>query len=337
MKEIKELLVISGKGGTGKTSIVGAFAVLAKDKVFADCDVDAADLHLLLKPIIRETHEFRGSKKAVIDQEKCAGCGRCAELCRFQAITGPTNGRITSWTDMQQTDHSRDKSSARGNDHAGAAGPGTILYKVDPVYCEGCEVCYHACPRDAITMEERVSGHWFISDTPYGPMIHARLGIAEENSGKLVSQVRQAARAVAEEQGSNYIIIDGPPGIGCPVVSSISGVDLILAVTEPTVSGKHDLERVLELARHFGVEARVCINKYDLDVEKAAEIERYCQDEGVKVAGKIPFDEDAVKAIMNGMSVVEYGQGPASRAIRDIWQKLDQDLKEFIPQRRNIS
>ncbi|MEW6227842.1 MAG: ATP-binding protein [Bacillota bacterium] len=296
---MKELLVISGKGGTGKTSIVGAFAVLAESKVLADCDVDAADLHLLLEPTVRETREFYGSKKAVLDREKCTGCGVCMEVCRFDAIT-MGKGRIG----------------------------------IDRVSCEGCAVCSFACPRGAIAMEDNLSGHWFISDTPYGPLVHARLGVAEENSGKLVTQVRQEARSIAQSQGLEYIITDGPPGIGCPVISSISGVDLALIVTEPTVAGTHDMERVLGLARHFNVHAMVCINKYDLDEGKAEEIERYCHDEGIQVAGRIPFDEEVVNALVRGLPAVagadsgsDRREGKASKAIRELWVNVSSCLE----------
>ena len=308
--ELKELLVISGKGGTGKTSLVGAFAVLADNKVLADCDVDAADLHLVLGPKIRETKEFYGSKKAVLDRERCDGCGVCVNVCRFGAIS---------------IDNSR-----RSN-MAGA----TI--RIDPLSCEGCAVCFHACPQGAITMVDNLSGHWFISDTEYGPLVHAKLGVAEENSGKLVTQVRREARSIAEERGLDYIITDGPPGIGCPVISSISGVDLALIVTEPTVAGSHDMERILQLARHFDVNAVVCINKYDLDETKAEEIERYCRDNGIRVIGKIPFDEEVVSALAKGMPVVtplgtadrsaDRKEGKASAAIRRIWTEVLSCLK----------
>lgn len=300
---MKELLVISGKGGTGKTSLVGGFAVLAENKILADCDVDAADLHLLLKPRVRETREFYGSQKAVLDHERCTGCGVCVEACRFGAI-GMGKGR------------------------------GNTKVQIDPISCEGCAVCSYACPRGAITMKDNLSGYWFISDTPYGPLVHARLGVAEENSGKLVTQVRRTARSIAEDQGLDYIITDGPPGIGCPVISSMSGVDLALIVTEPTVAGTHDMERVLELARHFDTKTMVCINKYDLDEEKAEEIERYCRDEGIQVAGKIPFDEEVVNALARGLPAVvpadngfNQREGKASKAIRELWMKVSSSLE----------
>lgn len=300
---MKELLVISGKGGTGKTSLVGGFAVLAENKVLADCDVDAADLHLLLKPTVRETREFYGSKKAVLDHERCTGCGVCVEACRFGAIN-------------------------MGKGH------GSTKVQIDPISCEGCAVCSYACPRGAITMKDNLSGYWFTSDTPYGPLVHARLGVAEENSGKLVTQVRRTARSIAEDQGLDCIITDGPPGIGCPVISSISGVDLALIVTEPTVAGTHDMERILELARHFDTKTMVCINKYDLDEGKAEEVERYCHDEGIQVAGKIPFDEEVVNALARGVPAVapadsgfNQREGRASKAIRELWMKVSSCLE----------
>ncbi|NPV52702.1 MAG: 4Fe-4S binding protein [Firmicutes bacterium] len=298
---MRELLVISGKGGTGKTSLVGAFAALAENKVLADCDVDAADLHLLLKPTVRETHEFYGSKKAVINQGECARCGRCVQACRFAAVIEHSIAQPIARCTIGHTNN--DKS-----------------YEVNPIYCEGCSVCYHVCPQGAITMEDRLSGHWFISDTRYGPLVHARLGIAEENSGKLVMEVRKAARTMAEMNGAKYIITDGPPGIGCPVISSMSGADLALVVTEPTVSGKHDMERILELARYFNVKGVVCINKYDLDEKKSEEIEQ-CRDEGIEVVGRIPFDEEVVHALMKGVPMVDHAKY-ASKAVTQIWERL---------------
>lgn len=280
---MKELVVLSGKGGTGKTSIVGSLAALAKDKILADCDVDAADLHLLLEPVIRQEHEFWSGQVAVIDQEKCTQCGLCEELCRFEAIED---------------------------------------FKIDPVSCEGCGFCYRICPAEAITMRENLSGHWFISDTKYGPLVHARLGIAQENSGKLVALVRQQAREMAEKQGAALIISDGPPGIGCPVISSLSGASLALLVTEPTLSGIHDLERVLGVCRHFGVPALVCINKYDINEDNAAKIEDYCREQGIELAARISFDNVVTEALVKGRPVVKYSDGPVSRQIKGLCQNI---------------
>jgi MinD superfamily P-loop ATPase len=280
---MREIVVLSGKGGTGKTSIVGSLAALAKGKVLADCDVDAADLHLLLKPSVKQENEFWSGQVAQIDEEKCTQCGLCQELCRFDAIKD---------------------------------------YKVDPIDCEGCGFCSHICPEDAITMQECMSGHWFISDTKYGPLVHARLGIAQENSGKLVAQVRQEARRLAQEQKLEYIISDGPPGIGCPVISSLSGASLALMVAEPTLSGIHDLERVLGVSGHFGVPAAVAINKYDLNEENSRRIEDYCRKQGIKVAARIPFDNAVTEAIVRGLPVVEYTDGKVSREIAGLWEVI---------------
>ena len=284
---MKEVVVLSGKGGTIKTSVVGSLAALAQNKVLADCDVDAADLHLLLNPSVKEKNEFWSGQVAFIDQEKCTQCGLCQDVCRFEAI--------------------RD-------------------FEVDPISCEGCGFCSHICPVEAITMKESLSGHWFISDTKYGTLVHARLGIAQENSGKLVALVRQQAKQVAERDSLDYIIADGPPGIGCPVISSLSGANLALLVTEPTLSGIHDLERVLGVCRHFGVPALVCINKYDLNGDNTRQIENYCLNQGVEVAARIPFDNAVTEAIVRGMPVVEYSQGRVTHEIELLWQRVTQAL-----------
>jgi MinD superfamily P-loop ATPase len=280
---MKEVVVLSGKGGTGKTSIAGCFAALAGNKVLADCDVDAADLHLLLHPIDRQKEEFWSGQVARIDRSACTECGLCQEQCRFDAIHD---------------------------------------FKVNYYSCEGCGFCARICPTDAISMQDNLAGHWFISDTRYGPLVRARLGIAQENSGKLVALVRQKARKIAEEKGHTTIITDGPPGIGCPVISSLSGADLALLVTEPTVSGLHDLERVIEVCRHFKVPATVCINKYDINEEKSAQIERHCGDRGINVAGKVPFDTAVNHAVAHGVPLVEYDKGPAAGEIKQLWKKV---------------
>ena len=286
---MKEIVILSGKGGTGKTSIVGSFAALAQSKVLADCDVDAADLHLLLNPSIKEEHEFWSGQVAVIDEEKCTQCGLCQDVCRFGAI----------------------------ND-----------FKVDPISCEGCTFCFHICPTQAIIMRENLAGHWFISDTKYGHLVHARLGIAQENSGKLVALVRQQAKQIAERDGLTYIISDGPPGIGCAVISSLSGASLALLVTEPTLSGIHDLERVLGVCHHFGIPALVCINKYDLNENNTRQIGNYCLEQGVEVAARIPFDNTVTEAIVSGLPVVEYSQGKVTQEIESLWRRIMKELGE---------
>ncbi|HIE17088.1 MAG TPA: (4Fe-4S)-binding protein [Dehalococcoidia bacterium] len=280
---MKEVVVLSGKGGTGKTCIVGCFAALADSKVLVDCDVDAADLHLLLNPLIQENHEFRSGQVAVIDDQRCTKCGLCQELCRFEAIK-----------DSQ----------------------------VDPIACEGCALCFHICPDEAITMEERLSGQWFISDTKYGPLVHARLAIAQENSGKLVALVRQQARQIAERDGLDYIISDGPPGIGCPVISSLSGANVALLVAEPTLSGIHDLERVLAVCRCFGVPALACINKYDLNEDNTHHIEDFCRRENIEVVSKLPFDNTVTEALAKHLPVVEYPESGVAQGIRELWHSV---------------
>ncbi|MCU0577817.1 MAG: ATP-binding protein, partial [Desulfobacterota bacterium] len=254
---MRELVVISGKGGTGKTSLAASLASLAGNPVIADCDVDAADLHLLLRPQEIERHEFISGREAVIRATDCTGCGICQGLCRFGAISLRQDG-----------------------EDAGT-------YHVDPVSCEGCGVCVHFCPEKAIDFPERSCGHWMISQTRCGPMVHARLGIAAENSGKLVSMVRKEARRIAEEQGRSMIIVDGPPGIGCPVIASLGGASMVLIVTEPTVSGEHDLERVLALAKHFEVPVMVCVNKWDLNPSMTERIEEQARKAGARLAGRI--------------------------------------------------
>jgi MinD superfamily P-loop ATPase len=285
---MKEIVILSGKGGTGKTTMVGSFAALAKRKVLADCDVDAADLHLLLSPSEKQKSEFWSGQVAQINEDICTECGLCQDICRFDAIKD---------------------------------------FRVDPVSCEGCGFCSHICPVEAITMKENMSGYWFVSDTKYGPLVHARLGIAQENSGKLVAAVRQQAKRIAEESDLSYIISDGPPGIGCPVISSLSGVSLALLVTEPTLSGMHDLERVLGVCRHFGVPALVCINKYDLNEENTQQIESSCLNQGVKVAGKISYDDVITKSIIEGIPVVEYSDGKVARQIERMWGTISAILE----------
>ncbi len=280
---MKEVVVLSGKGGTGKTSIVGSLAVLAKSKVQADCDVDAADLYLLLQPTVREKQDFRSGQTAVIDIDKCTQCGLCQEVCRFNAIKD---------------------------------------FQVNPISCEGCGFCANVCPSEAITMQENIAGQCFTSDTRYGTLVHARLGIAQENSGKLVALVRQKAKVLAEKQDAAYIICDGPPGIGCPVISSLSGASLALLVTEPTLSAIHDLERVIGVCHHFNVPALVCINKYDINEKNTQRIEDYCLTQRTDVISRISYDNVFTDAMVRGLPVLEYSDGRVSRQINLLWQDI---------------
>ena len=286
---MKEVVVLSGKGGTGKTTIVGSIAAVAVNKVMVDCDVDAADLHLLLKPVVKKEAEFWSGQVAAIDEEKCTQCGVCQDACRFDAIKN---------------------------------------FRIDPVSCEGCGFCYNICPEDVITLKESLSGHWFISETRYGQLVHARLGVAQENSGKLVAVVRQEAKRVAQEAELDYIISDGPPGIGCPVISSLSGVNLAVIVTEPTLSGIHDLDRIVGLCRHFNVPVMVCINKYDINEEAAQQIEGYCGSQNIRVLSRIPYDEGVIKALVSGVPLVEYSSNGISQQIKALWQDVAAALEE---------
>ncbi len=285
---MKQLTVISGKGGTGKTTLVGSFAVLAENKVIADCDVDAPDLHLLLHPEIVTKQEFKGLKVAVLDKSLCSECGTCEETCRFNAIVS--------------------------TDDSG--------YAVNPARCEGCGACVFTCPQEALSLQERVSGYAYLSKTKYGLMAHAQLNIAEEASGKLVTVVRENARQIAEQEGCDLILIDGAPGIGCPVIASLTGVDLALIVTEPTLSGLHDLERILDVTTHFGIASTVCINKYDINEANSTRITEFCRQRGVEVAGNIPYDPVVTEAMVAGMPVVEFSEGVVSNAIRDMWERI---------------
>ncbi len=294
----KEVTVISGKGGTGKTSLVASLAVLAENKVLVDNDVDAADLHLLLSPSVHEIHKFAGGKKAIIDSEKCTGCGKCSDLCHFDAI-----------------DMSGEKNNA-----------GVESYKINEFACEGCGLCGYVCPFDAINISDNITGKWYVSGTDHGPMVHARLGIAEENSGRLVAQVRNRAAQLAHELKMEQILGDGPPGTGCPVIASVSGADLVLIVTEPTVSGVHDMERVLKLSAHFGIPTRVVINKADLNADQAKKIYNIAEKSGSRVIGKIPFDRNVNDALMAGKTIVEYGKSSAEKAVRQIWIELKKEL-----------
>lgn len=282
---MKELVVISGKGGTGKTSILAAFASLAKNKVLCDADVDAADLHLIMDPRIRERHDFASGHTAIINPDKCTQCGRCRDLCRWNAISEN--------------------------------------FVVDPIDCEGCGVCHYFCPEEAIDFPLNTCGEWFISDTRLGPMAHASLGIAEENSGKLVTLIRQQGKKLAEEKNLDLLLTDGPPGIGCPVIASLGGATAVLIVTEPTVSGRHDMERVAELAAFFKVPAMVCVNKFDLNSDQGQGIEDFARERGIRVMGRIPFDPVFTKAMVQGKTIFEYDRhSGGAEAVKKIWQDL---------------
>ena len=284
---MKEITIISGKGGTGKTSVMAALSSLAENKVLCDADVDAADLHLITNPeVIRHT-DFKAGNTARINKDLCTDCGLCRQLCRWNCINES--------------------------------------YEIDPIGCEGCGVCVYFCPADAIAFPENTCGEWFISNTRFGPMVHARLGIAEENSGKLVTRVRREARKLADKKNLDLILTDGPPGIGCPVIASIGGASAVVIVTEPSVSGIHDLERVARLAAHFKVPALICINKYDLNVALTMEIEKFAEDKHLACLGRIPFDPMFTQAMIQAQTVIEYGNGSKiNQEIKLIWQKIAQ-------------
>lgn len=288
---MKELVILSGKGGTGKTSLTASFARLAERPVIADCDVDANDLHLVLRPSVRERHTFMSGHLAVIMGEICCNCGVCLPECRFGAIMEP------------------------------APEAGHHTYWVDPTACEGCGVCLETCPMDVVDFPERRCGEWIISDTPCGPMVHARLGVAAENSGKLVTTVRQQARRLAEEGGHPLILVDGPPGIGCPVIASLTAATHALLVTEPSLSGIHDLDRVLALTRHFGIPASVCVNKWDINPEITLDIERHAREAGAKVVGRVRYDPSVTRAQIQESAVVDT-DCPSAADIRYVWQQL---------------
>lgn len=285
---IKQLTVISGKGGTGKTSITAALASMAKNAVFADCDVDAADLHLILRPEVKKTTDFYGLKIASIDHDACTRCGACIEHCKFDAIDEAIN-----------------------------------LIKQR---CEGCAVCEYVCPVNAISMKDRHSGYAYISDTRFGPMSHAMLKTAEEASGKLVAVVRNNATDIAMKTGRNIILIDGPPGTGCPVIAAITGVDLVMVVTEPTLSAIHDLERIVGVASHFNIPVIVCINKYNINAENSKRIEEYCNLKEIPVVGKLAYDTVVTKAMLAEKTVIEYSDGELSLGIKQLWNNVKKQL-----------
>jgi len=296
---MKELVVVSGKGGTGKTSVVASFAALAERAVLADCDVDAADLHLVLDPRIVHRENFIGGGKARIMPGHCTACGKCEELCRFDAIyyDGPGNGRVAR------------------------------TFRVDSFACEGCGVCVDFCDDNAIEFAPAVCGQWFISETRFGPLVHAQLGVAADNSGKLVTQIRRTAQEVATQRKLELAICDGSPGIGCPVIASLTGASLALFVAEPTISGLHDLERVAQLTVQLGIPSMLAVNKADLNKEVSQRLENLAGKYGVLPVGRIPYDRAVTAAQIAKKSVVESSVGPAARAIRDIWTVVEKRLQ----------
>ncbi len=282
---MKELVILSGKGGTGKTSLTAEFAALSKNRVLCDADVDAADLHLLMSPDIRQETDFLGGGIASINHDKCSECGLCIELCRFEAI--------------------------KDN------------FEVDEIACEGCGVCVDLCPENAIDFPIQTCGKWYISDTKFGSMVHARLGIAEENSGKLVALIRQEARKLAEKQGADLIITDGPPGVGCPVIASIGGATALVIVSEPTVSGIHDMNRAIKLAAHFKTPVMVCVNKSDLNIKQAQAIEKLVKKQNITFLGNIPFDPVFTKAMVQGKTIFEYDKkSNTHQVVKNIWTNI---------------
>ncbi|MFO7560188.1 MAG: ATP-binding protein [Desulfobacterales bacterium] len=282
---MKELVVISGKGGTGKTSLTAAFASLSEKSVLCDADVDAADLHLLMDPEVCRRTDFLGGGVAIINHEECTECGICMDVCRFDAI----------------------------NDD----------FQVDPIDCEGCGVCVDLCPVGAIAFPIQTCGEWFISKTRFGPMVHARLGIAQENSGKLVTLVRKEAKELAEREKLDLIITDGPPGTGCPVIASIGGATALIIVTEPSVSGLHDMKRVAALADHFHVPAMICVNKYDLNLDQTKMIENVANEMNMTVLERIPFDPAFTESMVLGKTVLEFdGKSGTGKAIEKVWSQI---------------
>jgi len=292
---MKQLVILSGKGGTGKTTVAAALAHLASQYlsiVLADADVDAANLELVLSPTQVEEHDFTGGQLAIIDPDLCTACGICADVCRFEAVI-----------------------------------PGDEAYGVDDIACEGCASCFYQCPEEAILMEEQTAGRWFRSDTRFGPLFHAHLFAGQENSGKLVTLVKQQGRLQAMDSDADLLIVDGPPGIGCPVISASAGADLALLVVEPTVSGIHDLERILGTTDHFGVPAMVCINKADLNQARADEIAGFCAAQGIEVVGRLPFDQVVTKAMVQGQPVTAYSDGPVTAALKVMYRRISEVIE----------
>ena len=290
-----EILIISGKGGTGKTSLTAAFAHLSRNTVLCDLDVDAPDLHLVLNPKSSTKNTFISGLEAKIEPDQCHKCGVCKEMCRFNAV----NER---------------------ND----------IFTIDPLRCEGCGVCVHFCPYDAIAFTPKECGYWSISKTRFGKMIHAQLHPGEDNSGKLVALLRREAKQLAESQGAEFLLSDGPPGIGCPVISALSGIDLVIIVTEPTPSGRHDLYRVVKLCEYFKISSTVIINKCDLNPNIVKEIQSYCKEKGMLLLAKVPHTNDFVHAMVNGLTITEYSNSDVTRQLQISWERICQLIEGGI-------
>ncbi len=324
---MKQLVILSGKGGAGKTSVAAAFAHLAAEgepslrslrAVLADADVDAANLELVLAPQVLETHEFIGGAVAEIDPAKCQGCGTCYDVCRFDAPHPTPPGPLSPLPGARAWERGEGVQGVRGK-----------VYTVDPIACDGCAACVYQCPEEAIRMTPQLAGHWFRSDSRYGPLLHAALRPAQENSGKLVTLVKQQARLLALDGGYDAVIVDGPPGIGCPVISAASGADLALVVAEPTAAGIHDMERALATTAHFHVPTLICINKADIYPEAAAQIEAYCRERGIEVVGRIPFDATVTEAMVQGQPVTAFRPNAlASRVLGEVWQRVAGRLRD---------
>lgn len=286
---MKEITVISGKGGTGKTTVTAALASLGKNMVLSDNDVDAADLHLILKPVVLETHCFEGSWLASINPDQCINCGICSDHCRFEAISLDDHG----------------------------------VRRVHPFKCEGCRLCERVCPSEAISSTRSTNNSWYVSDTRMGKMTHAMMGPGEENSGKLVTQVRTKAREIAKELKADIILNDGPPGTGCPAIASITGTDRVLLVMEPSKSSLHDAQRVIELVKQFEIPIFVIINKWDINAEMTKQIEKYLELNSIPLLGKLPFQELFVEAMIKGQTIVEFDPGSdISKTLSSAWKEL---------------
>lgn len=289
---MKEITILSGKGGAGKTSIAAALASLAKNSVFCDNDVDAADLHLIFHPEVNEEHHFSSGNKAVVEPEKCSACGLCIENCRFDAI------------------------------HLNKKG----IPDVNPFQCEGCRLCERICPEQAITSVQFDNNKWFVSETRFGPLVHARMGAGEENSGRLVTEIRKKAREIATETNAGFIINDGPPGIGCPVIASVTGTGKVLMVIEPSLSGLHDAKRLTKLVNSFKIPMEAVINKSDINEELTIETEKFLNENHIPLLGKIPFDTILVESMVHEQTILEFApKNKISKAIKSIWKKLSEN------------